>query len=174
MKYWIISKFSWYKIKKNADFNILKGLWNSGKQLCPIIPKDMGSPVSVGLQAWEGRDKMLLLTGNMTVKKITLILSPLDCEFLKNYIVWISCTSTAYWGTLGNLENPRDGGAWWAAIYGVTQSWARLKRLSSSMKEIIDKLDFIKIKSFCYTEDNVKRIRRSYRLRENICKKHIW
>ena len=21
------------------------------------------------------------------------------------------------------LENPRDGGAWWAAIYGVAQSW---------------------------------------------------
>ena len=21
------------------------------------------------------------------------------------------------------LENPRDGGAWWAAIYGITQSW---------------------------------------------------
>ena len=30
------------------------------------------------------------------------------------------------------LENPRDGGAWWAAIYGVTQSRTRLKRLSSS------------------------------------------
>ena len=30
------------------------------------------------------------------------------------------------------LENPRDGGAWWAAIYGVTQSWTRLKPLSSS------------------------------------------
>ena len=29
------------------------------------------------------------------------------------------------------LENPMDGGAWWAAIYGVTQSWTRLKRLSS-------------------------------------------
>ena len=25
------------------------------------------------------------------------------------------------------LENPRDGGAWWAAVYGVTQSWTRLK-----------------------------------------------
>ena len=25
------------------------------------------------------------------------------------------------------LENPRDGGAWWAAIYGVSQSWTRLK-----------------------------------------------
>ena len=30
------------------------------------------------------------------------------------------------------LENPRDGGAWWAAVYGVTQGWTRLKRLSSS------------------------------------------
>ena len=25
------------------------------------------------------------------------------------------------------LENPRDGGAWWAAIYGVAQSRTRLK-----------------------------------------------
>ena len=30
------------------------------------------------------------------------------------------------------LENPRDGGAWWAAISGVAQSLTRLKRLSSS------------------------------------------
>ena len=30
------------------------------------------------------------------------------------------------------LENPRDGGAWWAAIYGVAQGRTRLKRLSSS------------------------------------------
>ena len=30
------------------------------------------------------------------------------------------------------LENPRDGGAWWAVVYGVAQSRTRLKRLSSS------------------------------------------
>ena len=30
------------------------------------------------------------------------------------------------------LENPMDGGAWWAAIYGVAQSRTRLKRLNSS------------------------------------------
>ena len=30
------------------------------------------------------------------------------------------------------LENPREGGAWWAAVYGVAQSWTQLKRLSSS------------------------------------------
>ena len=29
------------------------------------------------------------------------------------------------------LENPRDGGAWWAAVYEVAQSWTRLKWLSS-------------------------------------------
>ena len=32
------------------------------------------------------------------------------------------------------LENPRDGGAWWATVYGVTQSWTRLKWLSSSSR----------------------------------------
>ena len=30
------------------------------------------------------------------------------------------------------LENPRDRGAWWAAVYGIAQSQTRLKRLSSS------------------------------------------
>ena len=31
------------------------------------------------------------------------------------------------------LENPRDGGAWWAAVYGLAQSRTRLKRLNSSI-----------------------------------------
>ena len=30
------------------------------------------------------------------------------------------------------LQNPRDSGAWWAAVHGVTQSRTQLKRLSSS------------------------------------------
>ena len=34
------------------------------------------------------------------------------------------------------LENPRDSGAWWAAIYGVAQSWTRLKWLSSSSSTV--------------------------------------
>ena len=43
------------------------------------------------------------------------------------------------------LENPRDGGAWWAAVYGVTQSRTRLKRLSSSSSSFI---------SLCKTDDS--------------------
>ena len=32
------------------------------------------------------------------------------------------------------LENPRDGGAWWAAVYGVAQSQTRLKGLSKGLR----------------------------------------
>ena len=37
------------------------------------------------------------------------------------------------------LENPRDGGAWWASIYGVAQSRTQLKQLSmhASKKELL-------------------------------------
>ena len=42
------------------------------------------------------------------------------------YVIQCSC-----------LENPRDGGAWWAAVYGVAQSRTRLKRLSSSISTSI-------------------------------------
>ena len=34
------------------------------------------------------------------------------------------------------LENPRDGRAWWAAVYGVAQSWTRLKWLSSVLRKL--------------------------------------
>ena len=35
------------------------------------------------------------------------------------------------------LENPRDGGAWWAAVYGVAQSRTRLKQLSSGSSMLV-------------------------------------
>ena len=50
----------------------------------------------------------------------------------------LSLFTFVHWRGNGNplqyscLENPRDRGAWWAAVYGVTQSWTWLKRLSSS------------------------------------------
>ena len=46
----------------------------------------------------------------------------------------LSCTGEGNGNPLqcSCLENPRDRGAWWAAVYGVTQSQTWLKRLSSS------------------------------------------
>ena len=50
----------------------------------------------------------------------------------------LSCTGEGNGNPLqcSCLENPRDGGAWWAAVYGVAQSWTRLKQLSSSSSNI--------------------------------------
>ena len=49
----------------------------------------------------------------------------------------LSCTSEGNGNPLqcSCLENPRDGGAWWVAIYGVTQSRTRLKWLSSISRQ---------------------------------------
>ena len=44
------------------------------------------------------------------------------------------------------LENPRDGEAWWAAVYGVAQSRTQLKRLGSSINAhgIEEKIEYVK------------------------------
>ena len=52
------------------------------------------------------------------------------------------------------LESPRDGGAWWAAVYGVTQSRTRLKRLSSSFQLLIPKLLMYPFLTFSFNNRN--------------------
>ena len=58
----------------------------------------------------------------------------LDATELLHFQFSLSCTGEGNGNPLqcSCLENPRDGGAWWAAVYGVAQSRTRLKRLSSS------------------------------------------
>ena len=64
----------------------------------------------------------------------------LDLKQLIKCIVWYminDCNSVTLGGNgtplqYSCLENPRDGQAWWAAVYGVAQSRTLLKRLSSS------------------------------------------
>ena len=50
------------------------------------------------------------------------------------------------------LEIPRDGGAWWAAIYGVAQSRTRLKQLSSSSWIIEKEREFQKNTYLCFID----------------------
>ena len=51
----------------------------------------------------------------------------------------LSCTGEGNGNPLqySGLENPKDRGAWWAAVYGVAQSQTQLKRLSSSSSSIL-------------------------------------
>ena len=57
-------------------------------------------------------------------------ISPVSTAFTDgNFTWWSFCQDPLQCSC---LENPRDGGAWWAAVYGVAQSRTQLKRLSSS------------------------------------------
>ena len=57
-----------------------------------------------------------------------------DTTEQRHFYFSLSCIGEGHGNPLqcSCLENPRDSGAWWAAICGVAQSWTRLKRLSSS------------------------------------------
>ena len=57
------------------------------------------------------------------------------------------------------LENPRNGGAWWAAVYGVAQSRTRLKQLSSSSSRHFEKhLSFLVLSCFFVNRRHQKRM----------------
>ena len=57
-----------------------------------------------------------------------------DFTFTFHFHFSLSCIGEGHGNPLqySCLENPRDGGARWAAVYGVTESRTRLKRLGSS------------------------------------------
>ena len=63
----------------------------------------------------------------------------------------LSCTGEGNGNPLqcSCLENPRDEGAWWAAVYRVAQSRTRLKRLSSS-STLVCLLFWINFRMFIY------------------------
>ena len=85
-----------------------------------------------------------------------------------DWVTSLSLFTFMHWRRNGNplqcscLENPRDRGAWWAAVYGVTQSRTRLKRLSSSSSQPWPDLSLgpwrnlsLFMFSFCYNFRNI-------------------
>ena len=89
------------------------------------------------LQTWHPTP--VLLPGKSHGQRRLVGCSPWGCEELDtterlHFRFSLSCTGEGNGNPLqcSCLENPRDRGAWWAAVYGVTQSRTRLKRLSSS------------------------------------------
>ena len=77
-------------------------------------------------------DKLMVLTLNLYLKFDSMLDregngNPLQC----------SC-----------LENPRDGGAWWAAVYGIAQCRTQLKRLCSSSFNISPSNEHLGLSSF--------------------------
>ena len=68
------------------------------------------------------------------------------------------------WGFIYNMENPRDGGAWWAAVCGVARSQTRLKQLSSSSSIYVFVINFLILNAlktlhlYCPWKDSCKLI----------------
>ena len=85
----------------------------------------------------------VLLPGKSHGQRSLVGCSPWGCEELDmterpHFHFSLSCIEEGNGNPLqcSCLENPRDGGAWWAAIYGVAQSRTRLKRPSSSSSRL--------------------------------------
>ena len=78
----------------------------------------------IGGRRRKGRQRMRWLDG--ITDSMDMGLGELR-ELVMDREAWLQCSC---------LENPRDGGAWWTAVSGVTQSHTQLKRLSSSSVRI--------------------------------------
>ena len=104
---------------------------------------DKNPPVNAGdtgSRVWEDFTCLRVLLPGKSHRWRSLVgCSPWGCEDSDmterlHFHFSLSCTGEGNGNPLqcSCLENPRDGGAWWAAIYGVAQSRTRLKWLSSS------------------------------------------
>ena len=102
-------------------------LRHRNKDLCPSTWRRQWNPVPI------------LLPGNSHGRRSPVGCGPggheeSDTTERLHFHFSLSCTGEGNGNPLqcSCLENPTDGGAWWAAVSGVAQSRTRLKRLSSS------------------------------------------
>ena len=112
---------------KNLDFLMTKVIMRRQWHPTPVLlpGKSHGRRSLIGCSPW-GREE-LNMTGRL------------------HFHFSLSCIGEGNGNPLqcSCLENPRDGGAWWVAVYGVAHSWTQLKRLSSSKVIIIKFLNEI-------------------------------
>ena len=108
--------------------------------LCSVTKKEKRKILQPeGLRRRQWQPTPVLLPGKSHGRRSLVGCSPWGCEESDtteplHFHFSLSCIGEGNGNPLqcSCLENPRDGGAWWAAVYGVTQSLTRLKRLSSS------------------------------------------
>ena len=111
-------------------------------KLCCVHAKFSGAKSSYRRRRWHPTP--VLLPGKSHGRRSLVGCSPWGCEKPDmteqlHFHFSLSCIGEGNGNPLqcSCLENPRDGGAWWAAVCGVAQSRTQLKRLSSSRKVAI-------------------------------------
>ena len=121
--------------------------WGAGAQPCRPSEEPCGLPACQSClpEGWGGMQSIYhfpaLLPGKSRGRRSLVGCSPWgrqesDTTERLHFHVSLSCIGEGNGHPLqcSCLENPRDRGAWWAAVSGVTQSWTWLKRLSSSSR----------------------------------------
>ena len=139
----------WLVKQENCLNSIIFPNWpNETRQLLHFCPEQASEPylfsqssflMIVGEKRRRWHPTPVLLPGKSRGRRSLVSCSPWDREELDT-TKWLhfnfsfSCIGEGNGNPLqcSCLENPRDGEAWWAAVYGVAQSRTRLKRLSSS------------------------------------------
>ena len=126
------------KLPANAG-EVRDTVWSLGWE--DSLEKTMASHSSI-LQRRQWQPTPVLLPGKSHGWRSLIGCSPWDLEESDtaerlHFCFSLSCIGEGNGNPLqcSFLENPRDGGAWWAAVYGVAQSRTRLKRLSSSSSQ---------------------------------------
>ena len=91
-------------------------LWRSAFFTVQLPHPYMTTGKPIALTRWTFSGKVISLLFNMLSERL-------------HFHISLSCIGEGNGNPLqcSCLENPRDGGAWWTAIYGVAQSWTRLK-----------------------------------------------
>ena len=126
---------------KNGGRQCKKGIEQGSVNYCPFYRSavlDIHIPI---VYSWrrQWHPTPVLLPGNSHGQRSLVGCSPwgrkeLDMTERFHFHFSLSCIGEGNGIPLqcSCLENPRDGGAWWAAVYGVAQSQTWLKQLSSS------------------------------------------
>ena len=117
-------------------------VWGSVLKECSSCIGRMGKGLKeIVKEEWKRHWNLtpVLLPGKSNGRRSLVGCSPWGCEESEmterlHFHFSLSCIGEGNGNPLqcSCMQNPRDGGAWWAAVYGVTQSRTWLKRLSSS------------------------------------------
>ena len=114
--------------------------WTTAHQASLSITNSRSPPKPMSIESVMPSNHLILYHPLLLFLNICYFLETMQLQLERNF-KWIKKKSD-YEGFFGEgngnplqcscLENPRDGGAWWAAASGVAQSHTRQKRLSSS------------------------------------------
>ena len=123
---------------KSWEFSVLIKIWQSPIHKVMQCKMQSISPGSVHLREGNGTPLQYSCLENLWTEEPGGLQSMGSLRVGHNWATSLSLFTFMPWRRKWQptpvffLENPRDGGAWWAAVYGVAQSWTRLKWLSSS------------------------------------------